>query len=273
MRLPNWYRVERNGVRFYQAWNLQESGLVKHGFSTRTGGVSPEPYESLNLGLGTDDDPSNVIANRRAFASALGIDADRIIVPRQGHGTRVVRVSAADAGKGARACADGIPETDALVTNEPGVTLALHFADCVCVFLLDPVKKAIGVAHAGWRGTSGKIVLAAVEAMSNEFGSDPDTLLAAIGPAINRHCYEVGPDVASEFFRVFLHDERVMTQASTAKWWLDLKTANRLLLLEAGLRQESIAVSDQCTSCDRDEFFSHRRDGPTGRMGGWMALA
>jgi YfiH family protein len=273
MRLPNWYRVERNGVRFYQAWNLQKSGLVKHGFSTRTGGVSPEPYESLNLGLGTDDDPLNVIANRRAFASALGIDPTRIVVPKQSHGGRVARVSAADAGRGAREYDDGIPETDALVTNESGVTLALHFADCVCVFLLDPVKRAIGVAHAGWRGTAEKIVQATVEAMSGEFGSDPGTLLAAVGPAINRHCYEVGPDVASELSRVFPHDERVMTQASTAKWWLDLKTANRLLLLEAGLKQENIAVSDQCTSCDRDEFFSHRRDGPTGRMGGWMALA
>lgn len=273
MRIPNWYRVEKNGIRFYQAWNLQETGLVTHGFSARVGGISPEPYASLNLGLGTEDDPSNVIANQRKYASAIGVDAERIIVPQQSHGNRVVRVGISDAGQGALSYASGIPDTDALITNEPGVTLALHFADCVCVFLLDPVRRAIGVAHAGWRGTVAGVVTEVLAAMSREFGTQPEKVLAAIGPAIGRHCYDVNADVAEAFFKAFPHDERVMRFYSlVGKWQVDLKTANRILLLNAGVKQENIAVSEDCTCCNIEDFFSHRRDGKTGRMGGWMAL-
>lgn len=273
MRIPNWYRIEKNGIRFYQAWNLQETGLVTHGFSARVGGVSPEPYASLNLGLGTKDDPSNVLANRRAYASVLGVDAERIIVPQQSHGNRVMRVGVLDAGRGALSYASGIPDTDALITNEPGVTLALHFADCVCVFLLDPVRKAIGVVHAGWRGTVAGVVTETLTAMSHEFDTRPEEVIAAIGPAIGRHCYDVNADVAEAFFKAFPHDERVMSfYSSVGKWRVDLKTANLILLLNAGVKQENIAVSEDCTCCNGEDFFSHRRDGTTGRMGGWMAL-
>lgn len=273
MRIPNWYRVEKNGIRFYQAWNLQETGLVTHGFSARVGGISPEPYASLNLGLGTEDDPSNVIANRRKYASAVGVDAERVIVPQQSHGKRVVRVGMSEAGQGALSYASGIPGTDALITNEPGVTLALHFADCVCVFLLDPIRRAIGVAHAGWRGTVAGVVTEVLAAMSREFGTQAEKVVAAIGPAIGRHCYDVNADVAVAFFKAFPHDERVMRFYSlVGKWQVDLKTANRILLLNAGVKQENIAVSEDCTCCKIEDFFSHRRDGKTGRMGGWMAL-
>ncbi len=272
MRIPNWYREEEEGIRFYRAWNVHETGLVVHGFSTRAGGVSPEPYESLNLGLGTDDGTANVLENRRRFAAALHVDPERLVVPKQVHGGNVTRVTAADAGRGALSYTGGVPDTDALITNDPGVTLALHFADCVCIFLLDPANRAIGVAHAGWRGTAAGIVTNTVEAMAREFGTKPADLVAAIAPAISRCCYEVGPDVARQFFRVFPYDDRVMKLSSTDRWRVDLKTANLILLERAGLDPHSVAVSDACTCCGRDEFFSHRRDGPTGRMGGWMAL-
>lgn len=272
MRFPNWYPVEKDGVRFYQAWNLQASGMVRHGFSTRLGGSGSKPYDTLNLGLAVEDDPERVLDNRGRFASALGVDPARIVVPKQVHSSRVVRVGESDAGSGAFDHSNAIADADALITDVRGLTLALHFADCVCVFLLDPENRAIGVAHAGWRGTVGKIVTAAVEAMNREFGSRPEVMLAAISPAIGRFCYEVGEEVAKQFYKVFSHSRQVMGQHSTDKWRIDLKNANLILMEQAGVREENIAVNDECTCCNREDFFSYRRDGMTGRMGGWLCL-
>lgn len=272
MRIPNWYRIEAGGVKYYQAWHLHASGIVSHGFSTRVGGVSASPYDSFNLSLNVDDDPENVLANRRAFATALGVDAKRIVVPNQVHSNIVRRVTEFDAGVGALNHSSAIPDTDALITNIPNLPLALSFADCVCIFFVDPVNHAIGVAHAGWRGTVEGIVIETVEAMVKEFGTDPKQLLAAVSPSIGRHCYNVGEDVAKQFYKLFPEEERVLSQASTDKWHLDLKIANLILLNRAGLDDRNIAVSEECTSCNKDEFFSYRRDGLTGRMGGWLAL-
>ncbi len=245
---------------------------MDHGFSTRVGGISRGPYTALNLGLTVDDGAVRVIENRRAFGNALGVDAARIVVPKQVHSNKVVLVDASSAGCGALDHASAIDDADALITSTPEVTLALHFADCVSIFFLDPAREAIGLAHAGWRGTAAGIVGRTVEAMRESFGTNPRTLLAAIGPAIGRCCYDVGEDVASELFRVFPHDERVLKQSQTDKWRADLKTANLLLLKEAGLDERNIAVSDECTSCNMEEFFSFRRDDVTGRMGGWICL-
>lgn len=272
MRLPNWCRLDRGGVRFYSAWNFQSSGLVKHGFSTRIGGESLTPFDTLNLGLTVEDDKYSVLRNRRAFALALGLDADRIVVPNQVHGKIVRLVTASDAGKGALDHADSIPDTDALITNTPNLTLSLHFADCGSVFLLDPVNKAIGLVHSGWKGTAAKIVTETIQAMVREFGSDPKKLLAAIGPSIGRCCYDVGEDVAMQLFKAFPHDERVISRFSTGKWSADLKMANLILLRNAGVEDSNIAISEHCTCCCPDEFFSYRRDGKTGRMGGWLSL-
>lgn len=272
MRLPNWYRNEENGVRFYRAWNLHASGMVAHGFSTRVGGSSKGEFATLNLGLSVPDDPASVLANRCAFAEAIGVDPNRIVVPAQVHSANVRLVTEADAGSGAVDHSTAIPETDALITNTPNLPLTLHFADCGCVFLLDPEHRAIGVVHAGWRGTALKIVSATVEAMSREFGTDPAALQAAIGPSICRHCYDVGEDVAREMFAAFPHDDRVLSQFSNTKWRVDIKTANAILLREAGVPDANIAISTECTSCNRTDFFSYRRDGPTGRMGGYLEV-
>jgi hypothetical protein len=272
MRLPNWYRVNDNGVRFYRAWNLHASQLVTHGFSTRIEGVSVAPYDSLNLGLTVEDNPQAVIANRRAYAGALGIDPVRIVVPQQVHSSVVKVVAEADAGSGAFDHSNATADADALITNVTGLPLALHFADCVCIFLLDLENRAIGVAHAGWRGTVLKIVTATVEAMKSHFGTQPSALEAAIGPSVCRFCYRVGPDTADKLFEAFPHDDRVLSQASTDKWYADLKNANAILLMESGVQAANIAVSQECTCCNRDDFFSYRRDGKTGRMGGWMSL-
>lgn len=272
MRIPNWYRVENDGVRFYQAWNLRESGLVTHGYSTRIGGVSFEPYDTLNLGLGVDDNADNVRENRRRFGNALDMDPVKIIVPKQTHSANVRIVGVSEVGAGALDYESGIADTDALITNTPGVTLAMHFADCVCVFLLDPVNKAIGLVHSGWKGTVAKILTRTIEAMGREFGSSPDNMRAAIAPAIGRCCYEVSEDVARQIFKAFPHDERVLNQSSSTKWRADLKIANNILLHSAGIKDSNVAISEECTSCNREEFYSYRRDGETGRMAGWISL-
>lgn len=272
MRLPNWYRVEDAGTKFYRAWNLQATGMVAHGFSTRLGGSSDDPYATLNLGLTVVDDPVAVLANRRTYASAIGVDCERIVVPDQVHSSVVRLVGEESAGAGATDHSLAIPGTDALITNVPNLPLALHFADCACILLLDPEMRAIGVVHAGWKGTIAKIVSNTVEAMTREFSTDPTELLAAIGPSIGRCCYDVGEDVARQFFKTFDGDERVVNQFSSSKWRIDLKTANRILLWQAGVLDQKIAVSEHCTCCSKNEFFSYRGDGRTGRMGGWMSL-
>jgi hypothetical protein len=270
MQLPNWYRVEENGVRYYRAWNLHTSRMVSHGFSTRIGGVSKEPYNTLNLGLAVDDEPEAVLANKRAFSAALNIDPERIVVPRQVHSNIVRVVTEADAG--ALDHSTAVADADALITNVPNLPLALHFADCVCIFLLDPVNRAIGVVHAGWRGTVSKIVSVAVDAMTREYGTKPGDIQAAIAPSICRCCFVVGKDTAEEIFKAFPHDSRILSQSSTDKWFADLKNANEVLLRQAGVPVANIAISEECTSCNSSEFFSYRRDGKTGRMGGWMSL-
>ncbi len=272
MRLPNWIRFTSDRLAYYTPWHFRASGLVDCAFSTRAGGVSKAPYSSLNLSLAVGDDPQNVMENRRLFAAALKRDPVRIVVPDQVHSANVVRVTESHAGRGALDHSTAIPETDALVTNVPQLPLALHFADCVSVFFLDPVHRAVGLAHAGWRGTVDNIVAATVETMVREFGTDPSALLAAIGPSIERHCYEVGDDVVGRFARLFDNEERVLSPCSPNKWRIDLRAANTILLQRAGLDYSNIAISERCTSCNSSEFFSYRRDGETGRMSGWISL-
>ncbi len=271
MRIPNWYRIDSAGLRYYVPWHFQASTLVNCGFSTRIGGVSKPPFDSLNLSLAMSDNRDDVLTNRRLFASGPGFDPARIVVPDQVHSNLVRRVYETDAGSGAFDHDNAIPGTDALITDTPNLPLALHFADCVGVFFLDPLNRAIGVAHAGWRGTVGGIVCDTVDAMSREFGTEPGKLLAAISPAIERHCYEVGEDVAGRFFHIF-PNENVISPAGRAKWHVDLKMANRVMLRRAGVEDSNIAISEHCTCCGFDEFFSYRRDGATGRMGGWISL-
>ena len=272
MRIPNWYRVDAGNISYYTSWHIASSGVADCAFSTRCGGSSKSCYDSLNLSLAVGDQREIVLANRRAFGAALHVNPYRIVVPNQVHSANVRRVNAADAGAGAADHSGAIADTDALITNTPNLTLALHFADCACIFLVDPVHRAAGVAHAGWRGTVDGIVTKTIEAMTREFGTKPADLLAAVAPAIERHCYDVGQDVALRFAKAFSNDERVLKQSSICKWRLDLKTAYAILLQKGGVYKARIALSELCTSCNSDEFFSYRRDGVTGRMGGWLTL-
>ena len=173
-----------------------EDRLV-HGFSARQGGVSPAPFDALNMALHVGDDPALVWENRRRYFAALGLDAERICTIRQVHGTEIVRAVRRDAGRGARAYEDALADADAVITNDSGVPLMLCFADCVPVLLYDPVHHAAGVVHAGWKGTVAEIGRKTVQRMAETFGSRPQDILAGIGPSIGACCFEVGEEVAA----------------------------------------------------------------------------
>jgi polyphenol oxidase len=223
--------------------------------STRNGGVSPGPL-GMNLSFSVGDEEANVLRNRELFFGGLGIGLQELAIPRQVHGSFLLRVLAPGTFAG----------TDGLVTDVPRIFLCVTVADCVPVLLCDPRAPAVGVVHAGWRGTASGIVAAAVGRMKEEFGTDPATLLAFVGPAAGACCYEVGPEVAARFDAQFLFQrgDRAL---------VDLKSANRTQLLDAGLRPGHIEVDLSCTIEESARFHSYRRDGDhSGRMMGVIGI-
>ena len=253
-------RQERRGVLFYVCPEMREAGFP-HGFSTRVGGVSPPPWDSLNLGGSCGDQPDRVSENFRRFCAAVGTDPERLVKNQQVHGDSVRTVTGADVTSFPGQ--PGTVEADGLLTQERGVCLAAFSADCIPVLLCDPVKKAACAVHAGWRGTALGIAARGVERMAQVCGSAPRDVLAAIGPGISACCFETHADVPDGLrahmgagAEPFLHPI-----PGTDKYHVDLKGANRSWLLRAGLLPEHIAVCGACTACETETFWSHRRMG------------
>lgn len=265
---------ESGGVALLRFDFLTEGTDAQAFFTTRRGGVSRPPYATLNVGLHVGDDPEAVRENRRRAWVATGCDAALVVGAQQVHGRRVHQVSRMDAGCGAFDADSAIPGADALVTRERGLTLTAYYADCVPVLLLDPVSGAGGVAHAGWKGTTLKVAAAAVFDMAEACGLRPETCRAVIGPSIGPCCYEVDERVLTPTAEAFPEAYASLVRStSPGHALLDLWEANRLALLEAGLRPENVLVSGLCTSCHTDWFFSHRREaGRTGRMMAFLTL-
>lgn len=235
-------------------------------FTSRWGGVSPGFEGGLNLSFHVGDSAGAVLANRTLVAGALGIALDDLVLAEQVHGNRVRLVGAEHAGAGAYAGGTALPAVDALVTSTPGLVLAGCFADCVPVYIIDSEHTAVGLAHAGWRGTAGRIAQATFQAMHGQFGSRGNGCVALVGPAIGRCCYHVGPDVALAM-QDHEYWQEVASPGPGGGWSLDLAAANCRQLEAVGITR--VHVAGMCTSCDPG-FFSHRRDrGQTGRM---MAL-
>lgn len=245
---------------------------IKHGVSSRLGGVSKEPFSSLNLGLHTGDHDEDVIANRELFCQALGICYDHVVTAEQVHTDKVVVVTAEHLGRGAKKYSEAISATDALITNIPNIPLLLLFADCVPVLLADPVHRAVGVVHAGWKGTVEKIAQKALTAMGEHFGTNPQDCLAAIAPSIGPCCYIVDNTVVDRLKNQF-ENWKQFVQPHGDKWYFDLWKANRIQLEEMGVPSNKIVVSKVCTACNHEVFFSYREDkGRTGRMGAAIML-
>ncbi|MFN0072092.1 MAG: peptidoglycan editing factor PgeF [Chloroflexota bacterium] len=247
----------------YQFRSFREISGIVHGVTLRHGGVSRGSYGSLNLSLSVDDDEAAVHENKARVAAAFRSTPEALITSRQVHGNTVVAVST-DAWP-----ANDPPRADALITNRPGTLLLQRFADCVPILLADRAERAIGLAHAGWRGTVQNVAGATVAALEASYETRATELAAAIGPSIGPCCFEVDNNVAEQFRDV----PGVITQGSR-KLHVNLWEANRVALVSAGLPPEAIEVAEICTRCHSNDYFSHRALGyPAGRFGAVIGLA
>ncbi len=236
---------------------VAESIAVPHGFTTRFGGVSTGIWASLNLGLSRGDDPQNVVENYRRLGIALGFTPEDVVLTRQTHSDTVILAEASDRGK--LTVPGASQEGDALITNTPGLALYVSTADCTPILLWDPVTGAVGAAHAGWRGTAAAIGAKTVRAMERQFGCKPENIRAAIGPNIGFCCFQTDADVPNAMVAAFGEEARTHIRQQDDKYYVNLKAINALALSRAGVRH--MEISEDCTMCQPDRFWSHRVTG------------
>jgi YfiH family protein len=258
---------QANGVRWYDVVGLAPANRLLAAVSTRHGGVSSGDFGALNLSTSVGDEPDNVRINRERLYQALSVDERPMSYVRQVHGCRVFEAHDLNPSR----VADGVSiEADAQMTDRSGISLVLTFADCVPILVYDPVHHVVGLAHAGWRGTISEVGRRLVEAMNLRYGSRPYDLRAAIGPSIGGCCYEVGDEVARQF-QTRWPGSVVASRSHQASWLVDLWDANRRQLTGAGLLAAHVHVSQLCTACRVDQFYSHRRQ--AGRAGRFAVVA
>jgi len=251
-------------IKYFTFDNLNDDELI-HGVFTRQGGVSPVPWDSLNVGGYIGDPLENTYLNRVRSFEAMGRDPESVYDVWQVHSADVI-------------CTDAprpkdVPhkKADAILTNNPEITLFMRFADCVPILFYDPVKRVVGVAHAGWQGTVKQVVTATVEKMKSVYGGDPTDIRAGIGPSIAAHHYEVGSDVVGQVYNTFGDQAEALLPRQNGSVYFNLWEANRLLLEQAGVQE--IEISGLCTACHPQDWFSHRGEkGKTGRFGALIAL-
>lgn len=270
-------RVNQEGSLVYLTFPiLEETGAVKHLFSTRMGGVSEGIYSSMNLSYTRGDKKEAVDENFRRIAAALGCSVEDMVCSDQTHTTNLRIVGRADGGKGITRARD-YSDVDGLLTDEPGVYLATFFADCVPLYFVDTKRKAIALAHSGWRGTVARMGRCVVEKMREAYGTDPADLVAAVGPSICQTCYEVSEDVAAAFAAAFAkpgQEREILLAKGGGKYQLDLWRANEIVLTEAGIPEENIQATDLCTCHNARYLFSHRAShGQRGNLGAFLGLA
>lgn len=257
-------RKEKDGIVYYEFEHLAKTGLVRHCFSTRIGGVSQAPYDTMNLAYHMGDAQDQVDENFNRIAHAVRLDPAQITMTKQNHGSDVQVVAKGDA---------VIAKTDGLVTCEPGLVLTSYYADCVPLFFLDPIQGVVANAHSGWRGTLAGIGANVVDQMVRAFGSDPSKLLVGIGPSICMNHFEVGKEVIDAFRLNHPSSQKHAKRKANGKWHLDLTKIIVDQLLEKGILCANIEVADLCTFGNPDLFFSHRRDqNARGNMAALLAL-
>ncbi|MHB1356319.1 MAG: peptidoglycan editing factor PgeF [Anaerolineae bacterium] len=254
-------RTEKNNLVFYRFALFDHPSLVQAVF-TRLGGASSAPFDTLNIGRTVGDDPNAVDHNQSLVYNVLGVQANQTVMAHQVHGVRVSRVNSGAGGS-------VVDDTDAMVTNSPGIALQMRYADCVPVVLWDPEHNAIGLVHAGWQGTLMQVTKAAVERMVTEYNTQPDVLRAGIGPAIGPCCFEVGPEVVAKVQSSLPDASRVLSrQTQNGHAHFDLWAANKRQLEHCGVRE--IEMAERCTCCHQEEFYSHRGSG--GRTGRFAVI-
>lgn len=258
----------------YLTYNsLSEINFINHAFSTRLGGVSEGEFTSMNMAFNRGDNPERVTENYKRICKSAGFDFDSLTASAQDHNTFVRAVTSENKGVGIYKPRD-LQSVDALITNEKGVTLVTYYADCTPLFFVDTKQKAIGLAHAGWRGTVGRIGEKVVNKMTELYGTNPADIVAAIGPAISVCCYEVDKPCADNFYALSdLDSSRFVFPKDNGKYMIDLLETNRQILVAAGVKNENITVSDVCTNCNSELLWSHRATkGKRGTMSAFMCI-
>lgn len=250
-------------------WETAKASLVA-GFTTKMGGFSQPPFDTFNLGLHVPDSYEAIIQNRKKLAEKLDFPLNRWVAAEQTHGVNIHVLTHHDKGKGAYHYESSIQDVDGLITNQAGILCTAFFADCVPLFFFDPVTGYIGIAHAGWKGTTKNIAGKMVEKLV-DLNVDPSNLLIVIGPSISMENYEVDQHVVDHIDHKFKEKVTVMTKTDPEHYYLDLKQLNQEILQDYGVLQKNIEVSQLCTYREKNLFFSHRRDqGKTGRMLGYI---
>lgn len=274
------FSIHEGSVPYLSFRALDDAGIFVNGFTTKLGGVSEGYLESLNLTLKKEGETrEHVLENFRRLSEAADFDMDKAVLSDQTHTTNVRRVTEEDAGKGLLIKPD-YESIDGLVTDVPGITLVTFYADCVPLYIADPRKKAIGLSHSGWRGTVGRMGEITLKRMEELYGTDPQDVICCVGPSICRDCFEVGPEVAEAFREGFPEEYHrdiilgpVFNEAGEEKFHIDLWRANEAIFIMAGVRKENIAVTNVCTRCNTDVFWSHRYLGSRrGNMAAFLSI-
>lgn len=249
----------KGNLQYITFKNLESTSLVRHAFTTKTGGVSEGFYASMNMGFGRGEEREKVCKNYEIICDAIGIDTGNLVFSKQTHTNNVLCVTSKDKGTGFTK--PSFNDIDGLITNEKNVALVTQYADCTPLLFLDPVKKVIAASHSGWRGTVQQIGAVTVDKMVNNFGCDAKDILAVIGPSICKDCYEVDTPVYNEFKKLPIDLSDVFTRKDSDHFMLNLKLANKKILLNAGILEEHIELCDICTACNNEELYSHRKQG------------
>ena len=259
-------------------------GAITAGFTGRAGGSGKKPYDSFNCAFHVGDDPDDVLSNRRLLAGSLGFTLEAWTCGEQTHGKDIAVITEQERGKGSLDRASAFQATDGLLTNVPGVLLTSFYADCVPLFFYDPLHSAVGLAHAGWKGTVAEIAAEMIDRMGMVYGSRPEDIHAAVGPSIGECCYEVDDYVMDRVRRLEAGlsplsaaekapDLYTRSDRDDSKSMLNLKEMNRRIMIKAGILPTHIECTTWCTSCNSDLFFSYRKEnGVTGRMTSWIGI-
>ena len=259
-------------LKFITFDHISNTDLVNHAFTTRCGGVSSGNFSTLNLGLSRDDNKRDVLENYKIIAKSVGFDIENIVFSNQIHADHVHVATEIDRGNGILRKST-IFDTDAFITNTKNVVLQTFHADCVPVFLLDPVKKVAGVVHAGWKGTLIEISSVTVKKMMDVFDTNPKDVLAGIGPSIGPTAFEVDEDVMLQFENRNSEFKKFIKASENNKYFIDLWEINKYSLINAGVQVENIEISGLCTFSDKDMFYSHRAMGDDrGTMSAFIEL-
>lgn len=255
---------------------LEEMGFVVNGFSTRLGGASTGKFSTMNFSYSRGDDPEHVLENFTRMADALGVNRNRMVASWQTHTVNIRRVTQEDEGKGVIASRD-YRDVDGLICAIPGITLVTFYADCVPLYFVDPVNRAVGLSHSGWRGTVNRMGEKTLQAMNKAFGTRPEDVTVCIGPSICKDCFEVGEEVVEEFQKNFARKDWESLWAKNGKpgkYQLDLWKANAVILEEAGVCRDRITVTNLCTRCNAEYLFSHRKCGENrGNLAAFLGIA